>query len=170
METVKEDQEYESWEVKLPTQASRVPGSESESESERGRDIVVAVDHGPKSKQAFDWALIHFCRPADTLHLVNAVSSVTNQIVYEASQGLMEKLGVEAAQVAKVKCVARIVEGDAGKAICKEADRIKPVAVVMGTRGRSLMQSVLQGSVSEYCFHHCKAAPVIIVPGKVTEA
>jgi len=26
--------------------------------------------------------------------------------------------------------------------------------------------SVLQGSVSEYCFHNCKAAPVIIVPGK----
>jgi hypothetical protein len=26
--------------------------------------------------------------------------------------------------------------------------------------------SVLQGSVGEYCFHHCKAAPVVIVPGK----
>jgi hypothetical protein len=26
--------------------------------------------------------------------------------------------------------------------------------------------SVLQGSVSEYCFHNCKAAPIIIVPGK----
>lgn len=28
--------------------------------------------------------------------------------------------------------------------------------------------SVLQGSVSEYCFHNCKTAPVIIVPGKGT--
>ena len=36
--------------------------------------------------------------------------------------------------------MARIVEGDAGKAICKEAERILPVAVVMGTRGRSLLQ------------------------------
>ena len=39
-----------------------------------------------------------------------------------------------------MKTVARIVEGDAGKAICKEAQRIMPVAVVMGTRGRSLLQ------------------------------
>lgn len=39
-----------------------------------------------------------------------------------------------------MKTVARIVEGDAGKAICKEANRIRPVAVVMGTRGRSLLQ------------------------------
>lgn len=96
-----------------------------------------------------------------------------------------------------MKTLARIVEGDAGKAICKEAERLKPAAVVMGTRGRSLIQrslspsmcvcvcidvivytnvlcmlhgvflfSVLQGSVSEYCFHNCKTAPIIIVPGK----
>lgn len=162
MEVVKEDEEYNSWEVNLPTPRTSV----SDLDYNRGRDIVIAVDHGPKSKQALDWALTHFCRRADTIHLVNAISSVTNQVVYDASQILMEKLAAEASQAAKVKCVAQIVEGDAGKAICKEADRIKPVAVVMGTRGRSLMQSVLQGSVSEYCFHHCKAAPVIIVPGK----
>lgn len=78
----------------------------------------------------------------------------------------METLAVEAFQIAMVRSQARIVEGDAGKVICREAERLKPAAVVMGTRGRNLMQSVLQGSVGEYCFHHCKAAPVIIVPGK----
>lgn len=36
--------------------------------------------------------------------------------------------------------MARIVEGDAGKIICKEAVRLKPAAVVMGTRGRGLVQ------------------------------
>ncbi|GLT30592.1 hypothetical protein SLA2020_053850 [Shorea laevis] len=169
METVEEDQEYNYREVLLPSLIPIVPEPELERETgerRRGRDILIAVDHGPNSKYAFDWALIHFCRIADTLHLVNAVSSVKNQVVYEASQGLMEKLAVEAYQVAMVKCVARIVEGDAGKVICREAERIKPAAVVMGTRGRSIMQSVLQGSVSEHCFHHCKAAPVIVVPGK----
>ncbi|XLT02565.1 hypothetical protein HN51_051916 [Arachis hypogaea] len=44
------------------------------------------------------------------------------------------------------------------------------VAIVMAprdsSRGRSLIQSVLQGSVGKYCFHHCKAAPVVIVPEK----
>lgn len=41
----------------------------------------------------------------------------------------------------QVMTKARIVQGDAGKVICKEAERLKPAAVVMGTRGRSLMQS-----------------------------
>ena len=40
-----------------------------------GRDIIIAVDHGPKSKHAFDWALNHFCRAGDTLYLVHSVSS-----------------------------------------------------------------------------------------------
>ncbi|XP_010254795.1 PREDICTED: universal stress protein PHOS32 [Nelumbo nucifera] len=170
METVMEDEEEYSWrEVKLPSLIPIVGEPELERETgerRRGRNILVAVDHGPNSKHAFDWALVHLCRLADTLHLVHVVSSVKNEIVYETSRGLMEKLAVEAFQVSMVRSVARIVEGDPGKAICKEAERLKPGAVVMGTRGRSLIQSVLQGSVSEYCFHNCKSAPIIIVPGK----
>ncbi|KAL2346123.1 hypothetical protein Fmac_000123 [Flemingia macrophylla] len=169
METVMEEEEYNYREVRLPSLIPVVAEPELERETgerRRGRDIVIAVDHGPNSKHAFDWALIHLTRLADTIHLVHAVSDLKNQLVYDTTQGLMEKLAVEAFEVAMVKTVARIVEGDPGKVICKEAERIRPAAVVMGTRGRSLIQSVLQGSVGEYCFHHCKAAPVVIVPGK----
>ncbi|XP_019165364.1 PREDICTED: uncharacterized protein LOC109161424 isoform X1 [Ipomoea nil] len=195
MEPLMENEEYNWREVVLPSLIPVVPPPELDRETgerRRGRDIIIAIDHGPNSKHAFDWAVTHLCRLADTIHLVHAVSSmisftsaisrtlpffffllifmflldVRNEIVYEMTQGLMEKLSVEAFEVAMVKTKARIVEGDAGKAICKEADRLKPAALVMGTRGRSLFQSVLQGSVSEYCFHNCKAAPVIIVPGK----
>ncbi|KAJ4838313.1 hypothetical protein Tsubulata_040967 [Turnera subulata] len=169
MEALQEEEEYNWREVRLPSLIPIVPEPELERETgerRRGRNILVAVDHGPNSKHALNWALIHLCRLADTVHLVHAVSSVKNDVVYETSQVLMENLAVEAFQVAMVSSVARIVEGDPGKVICKEAERLKPAAVVMGTRGRSLVQSVLQGSVSEYCFHHCKAAPVIVVPGK----
>ncbi|GAB4837898.1 hypothetical protein Ancab_027423 [Ancistrocladus abbreviatus] len=62
--------------------------------------------------------------------------------------------------------MAWIGEGFAGKVICKEAERLKPAAVVLGTRYRGWIQCVLKGSVSEYCFHHCKIAPIIVVPGK----
>ncbi|KAG5526653.1 hypothetical protein RHGRI_032803 [Rhododendron griersonianum] len=169
MEPIMEEEEYNWREVNLPAMIPLVAEPELERETcerRRGRDILIAVDHGPNSKHAFDWALVHLARIADTIHLIHAVSSLKNGLVYEAGQGLMEKLSVEAFEVAMVKTLARIVEGDAGKAICKEAERLKPAAVVMGTRGRSLIQSVLQGSVSEYCFHNCKTAPIIIVPGK----
>nr|AID16040.1 putative universal stress protein [Catharanthus roseus] len=169
MQTLMEEEEYNWREVKLPALIPVVPPPELERETgerRRGRDILIAVDHGPNSKHAFDWAVTHLCRLADTIHLVHVVSDMNNDLVNEMTQLLMEKLSVEAFQVAMVRSLARIVEGDAGHAICREAERVKPVAVVMGTRGRSLIQSVLQGSVSEYCFHHCKVAPVIIVPGK----
>jgi len=42
--------------------------------------------------------------------------------------------------ICKVRTKARIVEGDAGKVICREADRLKPAAVILGTRGRGLIQ------------------------------
>jgi len=78
MEALPEDEEYSFREVVLPSLIPVVPEPELERESgerRRGRDVIVAVDHGPNSKHAFDWALVHFCRLADTLHLVHAVSS-----------------------------------------------------------------------------------------------
>ncbi|GAB2291269.1 hypothetical protein Dimus_025527 [Dionaea muscipula] len=172
MSALQEDEDVEEYncrEVRLPSLIPMVPEPELERETgerRRGRDILIAIDHGPNSKQAFDWALIHLCRLADTIHLIHAVSSVDDEVVYGATRTLMENLAVEALQVAMVKTVACVGEGDAGKVICKEAERLKPAALVMGTRGRNLFQSVLQGSVSEYCFHNCKTAPIIIVPGK----
>lgn len=78
MEPLIEDEEYSFREVVLPSLIPVVPEPELERENgerRRGRDVIVAVDHGPNSKHAFDWALVHFCRLADTLHLVHAVSS-----------------------------------------------------------------------------------------------
>uniref|UniRef100_I1JSN5 UspA domain-containing protein n=1 Tax=Glycine max TaxID=3847 RepID=I1JSN5_SOYBN len=143
METVMEEEEYNYREVRLPSLIAVVGEPElgrETGERRRGRDIIIAIDHGPNTKHAFDWALVHLCRLADTIHLVHAVSDLHNQVVYDITQGLMEKLAIEAFQVLMVKTVARIVEGDPGKVICKEAERIKPAAVVMGTRGRSLIQ------------------------------
>ncbi|KAJ3692497.1 hypothetical protein LUZ60_012847 [Juncus effusus] len=170
MEAVKEQEAEYGWrEVVLPNLIPVVGPPELERETgerRRGRDVLIAVDFGPKSKHAFDWALAHFVRLADTIHLVHAVSNVQNEVVYNSSQSLMEKFQIEAFKITLVSTKARIVEGDPGKVICREAERLKPAAVIMGTRGRTLIQSVLQGSVGEYCFHNCKAAPIIIVPGK----
>uniref|UniRef100_A0A7N0T353 UspA domain-containing protein n=1 Tax=Kalanchoe fedtschenkoi TaxID=63787 RepID=A0A7N0T353_KALFE len=161
LQTVIEGEELEFRDVISAAASQLRPG-----EPRPGRDIMIAVDHGPKSRQAFDWALVHLCRESDTVHLIHAVSSVKNEVVYDMSKALLEKMALEAEQVALVKTAARIVKGDAAKVICQVADRLKPAAVVLGTRGRSLVKSVLQGSVSQYCLHHCKSAPIIVVPGK----
>ena len=49
------------------TTASRQGGGFSAS---RGRNVLVAVDHGRDSRGAFAWALTHLVQPSDTLHLL----------------------------------------------------------------------------------------------------
>lgn len=74
---MEEVEEYNFREVVLPSLIPKVPEPELERETgerRRGRDILIAIDHGPNSKHAFDWALIHLCRLADTLHLIHVVS------------------------------------------------------------------------------------------------
>lgn len=144
----------------------------------RGRDILIAIDHSPHSKNAFNWAVAHLCRLADTLHLLHVRPKSTGeasdnspkafdhkQVPYDAISAFMEQLAAEAHEAAMVKTELHMVVGDVGKAIVEAAINIGPIAVVMGTRGRGILRSVLQGSVSEYCSHHCPC-PVVLVPPK----
>uniref|UniRef100_A0A0D3F9G3 UspA domain-containing protein n=1 Tax=Oryza barthii TaxID=65489 RepID=A0A0D3F9G3_9ORYZ len=172
METVEEEVEEYSWrEVLLPRLVPVVSDAAPELEREtgerrRGRELLVAVDFGPNSKHAFDWALVHFARMADTLHLVHAVSSVNNDLVYEKSQELMEDLAIEALKTSLVRTKARIVEGDAGKVICREAERLKPAAVILGTRGRGLIQRITTDINGRVC---CREVSVNIASTTVKQ-
>ncbi|EMS56880.1 hypothetical protein TRIUR3_17847 [Triticum urartu] len=117
METVEEDVEEYSWrEVVLPRLIPVVPHAAPELERETGERR----------------------RGRDLL-----ARGVQNDLVYNKSQELMDELAVEAFKESLVHTKARIVEGDAGKVICREAERLKPAAVVIGTRGRSLIQRYL---------------------------
>uniref|UniRef100_R7WE38 UspA domain-containing protein n=1 Tax=Aegilops tauschii TaxID=37682 RepID=R7WE38_AEGTA len=73
---------------------------------------------------------------------------VHNELVYNKSQELMDELAVEAFKESLVHTKARIVEGDAGNVICREAERLKPAAVIIGTRGRSLIQREVSVSIA----------------------
>eukprot|EP00249_Psilotum_nudum_P002722 c15844_g1_i2 orf=172-684(+) len=145
-------------------------------ERRRGRDVIVAVDLTANSKRAFDWAITHLCRLADTLHLVHVLPKSSGDLLCGSPKGadqelqestleFMENLVAEAYEVAMVKTEVNIVSGDIGKMIIEEALKIIPVAVVMGTHGHGMLKSVLQGSVSEYVSHHCPY-PVVLVPRK----
>jgi nucleotide-binding universal stress UspA family protein len=112
---------------------------------------------------------------ADTLYLVHVIPSLSprrstdEEVLSQVADSLMDKLAKEAYEVCMVKTVPRILEGiDIGKAICTEAERIQPAAVVMGSRGLGFVKSFIQGSVSDYCARHCPC-PVIIMPhrGKI---
>ncbi|KAI5060384.1 hypothetical protein GOP47_0024804 [Adiantum capillus-veneris] len=142
-----------------------------------GRSILVAVDHSLHSKHAFDWVVSHLCRPHDTLHLLHVLPDSPNdksfntaegspRAVFESTSALMERFAVEAYETAMVKTEVLILTGgEVGKAIVQEARRISPIAVVIGKNSRGFLKSVLHGSISEYCSHHCPC-PLVLVPPK----
>lgn len=55
-----------------------------------------------------------------------------------------------------------LVEGPAGEAICREAERIGAGMIVMATHGRSALERVWLGSVADHVIRHA-ARPVLLV-------
>jgi nucleotide-binding universal stress UspA family protein len=161
MAPIPEDAEMAAGKVTLPHETLKT--------YRHGRNILIAVDHSPDSRRAFEWALFNLVRMADTIHLVHVLPANLHQddasAIMQATEVLFDKLQKQAYEVAMVKTERRIIEGDPGKVLSHESARLEPAAVVMGCRGRSLVKSVLLGSVSEYCTRHC-LCPVIIVPHK----
>lgn len=47
-----------------------------------GRNILVAIDHGMDSRRAFDWALTHLLRMADTLYLLHIMPTNRKYSLY----------------------------------------------------------------------------------------
>jgi nucleotide-binding universal stress UspA family protein len=58
--------------------------------------------------------------------------------------------------------------GDPGKLICETAANWKADTIIMGRRGRSGLQEILLGSVSNYVLHHAPCS-VMIIQGVLTE-
>jgi nucleotide-binding universal stress UspA family protein len=59
-----------------------------------------------------------------------------------------------------------VLDGSAGPAIMKEASRIKPMMIVLGSHGHGALHHLLAGSVCEYVMKH-SACPLTIVPSRV---
>jgi nucleotide-binding universal stress UspA family protein len=56
----------------------------------------------------------------------------------------------------------KVVDGEAGAAICSEAEAMAVDVIVVGNRGASLLSRVLTGSVSTYVVHHAKGAVLVV--------
>lgn len=64
-------------------------------------------------------------------------------------------------QVSNTKCEVKLQAGDPRNMICDIVEARNVDAVVMGTRGRGEVKSVLLGSVSRHCAHHAKATVIV---------
>ena len=55
----------------------------------------------------------------------------------------------------------KTVTGKPGEAICRTAEEVNAVMIIMGTRGLGKVKRTLLGSVSDYLIHHA-TCPVVV--------
>ena len=149
------------------------------------RNVIICIDGSSCANFAFRWAVEHFLRSEDHVILLHATRDFKNlepvvsgaasnkdwpqeaihayeQKVEEQARLLVAQYSNELLTAGKVKCEAVIVKADPRQSILEHIEKYKPVAVVMGSRGLSLIKRSLLGSVSDYVLHNSDV-PVVII-------
>jgi nucleotide-binding universal stress UspA family protein len=139
------------------------------------RDILVAVDGSPDAGQALAQAIDLADSQHARLTLFSALAAPP-AVAYagvsgEVAAALIRDAETESESI--LRCAVELVPDDVSVSTILSSEPVRPALlreikegrhdlVVMGSRGRGAVRSVLLGSVSHYVLHH-SPVPVLIV-------
>ncbi|KAI9005324.1 hypothetical protein BC832DRAFT_557037 [Gaertneriomyces semiglobifer] len=142
------------------------------------RTLLFGHDASPMSTRALDWAVTTMVRPGDALVIlfslpeafplesamftgVDVVDEVKDgqDRATKGMQDLVEEIRKRTGSDVRVE--GRLVYGDARDVLCQGAESLRATMLILGSRGRGNLKSLLMGSVSNYCMHHAKV-PVVV--------
>ena len=127
-------------------------------------NILLASDgkaHSEKAtRYAFEYARLH----KDSLYIVFVVSPKADEDkekLIQHGMAVLEKLKNEA--IAQGIDVTTLLEaGTPYEAILSAAERIKAEAIIVGTSGKTVLDRVLIGSVSEYVVRNSRCTVIVV--------
>jgi nucleotide-binding universal stress UspA family protein len=126
--------------------------------------ILLATDGKPHSEKAVNYAFEYAALRKDGLCIVFAVSPKS-----EDDKEKMIKQGMAVLEDAKkrgakenVKVTTMLEAGNPYEAVLNAADRVKADAIVVGTSGKTAIDRVLIGSVSEYIVRNSKCTVIVV--------
>ena len=145
-----------------------------------GTHILIAYDGSDDARHAIDEAAVLLAGAhAFVLYVRQPIESVAAHLeghpaledarrLDEAAGDAAEQVAAEGAGLARaagLDAVARVATsiGSVGDTIVATADDLGAAAIVMGSRGRRGVKSLLLGSVSHHVVHHARR-PVLILP------
>ena len=146
--------------------------------------VIVASDGSPLALQAAVRGLA-VLRPADEVVVAVAIRELDDSLALDGSghagatfteselraqqaAARAEGEAILAETVAALgtdQVTTRLVEGNAGSAVCDLASELRADAIVIGTRGRGGVKRALLGSVSDYVVRNAPC-PVVVVGGR----
>ncbi|MEO0407433.1 MAG: universal stress protein [Cyanobacteria bacterium P01_A01_bin.135] len=83
---------------------------------------------------------------------------------YEQRQLMLLRNRADSALAGGVVASIAMVKGTAGPLICRQAKAWQANLIIVGSRGRSSIQEILLGSVSQYVNHHAPCSVLIVHP------
>jgi nucleotide-binding universal stress UspA family protein len=130
----------------------------------RGRNLLLATDGKPHSMKAAQYAIELANLASSRLYIIYVVSAIdeqSKQAAIEEGMGRLEELKSLAA-ASGVEATTLLEGGSIYEAVLSAAERIHAGAIVVGTSGKSTLDRVLIGSVSEFVFRNSRCSVIVV--------
>jgi nucleotide-binding universal stress UspA family protein len=140
--------------------------SSVQSQHDRGIfvSVLFATDGKPHSDKATKYAMEYAKRHESKLFIVFVVSPKSDEDKEKLIQNgmkVLEHLKNEA--VAKgIDATTLLEAGSPYEAILSASDRVKAEAIIVGTSGKTVLDRVLIGSVSEYVVRNSRCTVIVV--------
>eukprot|EP00891_Asterochloris_glomerata_P002094 jgi/Astpho2/2094/Aster-00579 len=130
------------------------------------RHILISVDESEGCERALQWTLDQLYRPGDEIHFLRVVPRQQHAESYGAPPVdflpqqdpiAYSQLLQQAETFIRERLLPKLhMDTDSiGNVLCKRAEDLKAVALVMSSQSKTRVQSFFLGSCSNYCAHHC---------------
>jgi nucleotide-binding universal stress UspA family protein len=126
--------------------------------------ILLATDGKPHSEKAVNFAFEFAALRKESLFVVFAVSPKSEDDkdkIIKQGMVVLEELKKRGAKE-NVKVTTMLEAGNPYEAVLDAADRVKADAIVVGTSGKTAIDRVLIGSVSEYIVRNSKCTVIVV--------
>lgn len=130
----------------------------------RGRNLLLATDGKPHSMKAAQYAIELASLASSRLYIIYVVSTsneTEKQAAIDEGMERLEELKSLAAD-SGVEATTLLEGGSIYEAVLSAAERIRAGAIIVGTSGKSTLDRVLIGSVSEFVFRNSRCSVIVV--------
>ena len=127
-------------------------------------NVLLATDGKPHSGKAIDYAIEFASRYGATLFIVFVVSpkqGEDSEKAVKAGMAVLEEVKKKAVDKG-VNATGLLEAGSPYETILAAAERINADAIVVGTSGKTVIDRVLIGSVSEYVVRNARCTVIVV--------
>jgi len=130
----------------------------------QGRNLLLATDGKPHSSKAIEFAMEMAKLTSSKLFIIYVVSPKNESERSEAiKEGMSVLQDLKRQGTDRGLDVTTLLEGGSPyQTVVSTAERIKAGAIVVGTSGKSVLDRVLIGSVSEYVVRNSNCTVIVV--------